>query len=193
MPKPKFNNHTSGYGGHWSTKDVTIASLVASFGIRWRGKAPIIHIVHANRLISSIDKSTGKIDHVKTLGYYFDYQTDHPVHGIITGTGIAAAYDKRAIETEREEGNFINPRRIDTLNRLMKSHSVTDALYREVCQMADAMENLMVITAGVSELIGDPLIQMSRKLRKGNLDILRPMETEPVAQRFMEKFNANSH
>ena len=192
MPKPKFNDDPQGYGGHWSTKDITVAALCASMGIRFRGKSPIMHIVHANRLITAVDKNTGRIDNAQSIGYYFDFQTNHPVHGIVSCAAIDAAYDKRSLEVELQEKEWVNPNRIEVLNRSLKAHNVTDALYREVCQMADAMENILIIAAGVEELIADPLIQITRQLKKGKLDFLRPLETEPIAQRFMEKFNANN-
>lgn len=192
MPTPRFNDDPAGDGGHWSTKDITVAALVASFGFRWRGRAPIMHIVHANRLVSAIDRNTGKIEDAHAVGYFFDYQTTDSIHGRITCSTIEACYRKREIDLLIEAGEHVSGSRIEKLNRLLKNSGATEQLAREVCRMADAMENILLIAAGVHELATDPMIQVAKSLRKGKLDILRPMETEPVAQRFLERIARNA-
>lgn len=192
MPELLFNDDPHGYGGHWSTKDITVAAIVASFGFRWRGKAPIMHLVHANRLVSLIDKGTGRIEDTQTVGYFFDYATDHPTHGTITCGMIDVCYAKREMDSKLAAGGYITPDKIKALNALLSQHPASATLAREVCQMADAMENLLLIATGVLELANDPLIQVTKALRKGRLDLLRPMETEPLAQRLMERFAARN-
>jgi hypothetical protein len=192
MPVPKFNDDV-GLGGHFSTTDATLAAVLGAMHFIWRGSAPIMFVVHSNRVARLVDRGTGEIEDTARIGFYFDAKAIHPTFGEISAHAVAAAFERRRILTLREKGEFVPPSRTQANDRAVLKHKVTAAFYEQVRAIVDGIDNLLLLSAAITELAQDPLIQVAKSLRKGRLDFLRPLEVEPVAQRAMERFGARHH
>lgn len=183
MPYPNFTDDPRGNGGHHSTPDITVAAVLATLGFKWRGSLPLVHVVHANLLQRFVDKQTGRIENLNRLSYRFDYCHDHPTLGRINATQVEAAVARQRILSDRSAGRNVPQADVDRTNAHLRATGTTNELAHLVAYIADGMENILLLAEATEEVGLQPLIKTARALRRGRLDILEPLETEPIVGR----------
>lgn len=192
MPEPKFNNDPFGFGGHYTTQSAALASVLAGFGFAYRGHSPLQLVIDSHRVAAFVDKQIGEIRDCVRVAFHFDYLVNHELCGEVRASVVDSAWQLRELKRDENKGEFIAPSRRALHEKKLTRHPEHKLISALVNQSADAIENLCLLTVAVEELADDPLLRTTRKLRRGRLDFIRPLETEPVAQRTMERFNARN-
>ncbi len=192
MAIPKFSMDLT--EGQFSTSNVALAGILSALGFEFRGVDPVLLIISANSLIDLIDLRTGTMSDCMRWSAHFMDRTRHHRFGVIKAGQIAAIHEARFIRQSddlaklgKSHEAILPSRRVASAKR-MEAWAPPAQLIDAVEIAGDTVENVLLIAGHVQELSGNPLIQASRGLKIGMLDLLRPAEHVDEGNRMIEKF-----
>lgn len=180
----------------FGTQDPVLAATLGNFGFSALHALPVLLVVSATAIIDKVDKNTGRIEDCAHLEFRFEAEILDPIFGQITAYDISAAHEIAKLASKEQVGDISGAERL-TLSTLRDKWKGKQIIYQGtnhagailwvVQKCYDQIPNFMVIASVTKELAQNPLIEYSKQLYKGVAYAVEPCETEPVAQRRVEK------
>lgn len=178
----------------FGTKDPILAATLGNFGFLARHSLGVLVVVTAASIIDFVDKNTGRIKDCAHIEFRFEAMVRDPVLGNLSAHTISLAHEIAKL-AQKEETKEISGAEALQLQQLrsqwgrmansLGTHAGT--LLWAVQKLYDQITNFIVICTVTKELSKNPLIEYSKQVYRGIAYAVEPMESEPVAQRRVEK------
>lgn len=178
----------------FGTKDPVLAATLGNFGFLARHSLPVLLVVSSAGVIDLVDKKSGRVEDCVHLEFRFEASIRDPVFGILRAHDISLAHEisKLAQKEETKEISGAEKLALDSLRMKWTRVAVgignhAGTLLWAVQKFYDQVCNFLVICTVTKELSRNPLIEYSKQVHRGVAYAVEPAETEPQAQRRVEK------
>jgi len=180
----------------FGTKDPILAATLGNFGFQARHSLPIMLVVSSQGVIDAVDKKTGRVEDCAHLEFRFEAEIMDPVLGVLRAQDVSAAHEiaKLAQKEQTREISGAEGLRLKQMRERWNSRPIgrdgqnmAGTLLWAVQKCYDQVTNFFVVCTVTKELARNPMIEYSKQVYRGVAYAVEPMETEPVAQRRVEK------
>lgn len=180
----------------FGTKDPVLAATLGNFGFLARHALPVMLVVSAAGVIDLVDRKSGRVEDCAHLEFRFEATVLHEVFGELRAYDISLAHEiaKLAQKEQTKEISGSEALKLQQLRQKWQgirvgrdgvNHAGTLLWAVQLCY--DEVTNFFVVASVTKELSRNPMIEFSKSLHRGVAYAVEPLETEPVAQRRVEK------
>ncbi len=180
----------------FGTKDPILAATLGNFGFQAKHSLPVMLVVNAASVIGLVDRKTGRIQDCAHLEFRFEAEIRHEVMGAIRAHDVSLAHEiaKLAQKEQTKEISGAESLKLSDLRKRWQGKRIggngvnhAGTLLWAVQLLYDQITNFLVVASVTKELAKNPMIEYSKQLYRGAAYAVEPAETEPLAQRRVEK------